>query len=146
MILHGSQCFCADTYPSRLSLVDDDKCNYPCPGYGLHACGSLKDAYSVYSMGIEVDVQYDDIAADKPALSSSIPTSTSIGHNDQPTSIPSYPALADISDAAHQFSTAANKFAKKIQFLFNKFIGGPGSERTEQSSEETEVLQEVGDL
>lgn len=34
----GSECYCGSTYPPKDTLADDDKCNVPCPGYGVEAC------------------------------------------------------------------------------------------------------------
>lgn len=36
--LHGSDCYCGDSYPPRNSVADDKSCNYPCPFYDLEAC------------------------------------------------------------------------------------------------------------
>lgn len=34
----GNECYCGDKYPPESTLVDDDKCNTPCAGYGQQAC------------------------------------------------------------------------------------------------------------
>lgn len=34
----GSECYCGSKYPPKDTVVDDDKCNTPCPGYGQEAC------------------------------------------------------------------------------------------------------------
>ncbi|KAF4456534.1 hypothetical protein F53441_1366 [Fusarium austroafricanum] len=52
--LQGSKCYCGMVYPETGDEVDDDKCNWPCPGYGLEACGALKTYYSVFNTGIEL--------------------------------------------------------------------------------------------
>lgn len=126
MVLHKLQCFCADTYPSRLALIDDDQCDFSCPGYILDACGGSK-TYSVWNTGLEVNVEYDE-DADTPPPSSYASASTFI------------------NDTVHKCSAAAIKFAKKVQIFFNKCIGHPGSDRMKQSSEKTHRLEPVVDL
>ncbi|KAH6988989.1 hypothetical protein BKA56DRAFT_668185 [Ilyonectria sp. MPI-CAGE-AT-0026] len=124
MILHKLQCFCADTYPSRLALIDDDQCNFSCPGYDLDACGGSK-AYSVWNTGLEVDVEYED--ADTPP--------------------PSFYASAStyINDAVNTFSATAIKFAKNVQIFFN-YVGHSESDRAKQSSKKSDEVQPVVDL
>ncbi|KAF4334703.1 cell wall integrity and stress response component 1 [Fusarium beomiforme] len=52
--LQGSKCYCGMLYPPEDDLVDDSKCNWPCPGYGDEACGALKTYYSVFNTGLEL--------------------------------------------------------------------------------------------
>ncbi|KAH7022040.1 hypothetical protein EDB80DRAFT_884840 [Ilyonectria destructans] len=125
MILHKLQCFCADTYPSRLALIDDDHCDFSCPGYILRACGGSK-AYSVWNTGLEVNVEYDEDADTSP-----------------PSSYAS--ASTYINDAVDTFSAAAIKLAKKVQIFFN-YIGHSESDRAKQSSKKLDQLQPVVDL
>lgn len=125
MILHKLQCFCADTYPSRLALIDDDQCDFRCPGYDLDACGGSK-AYSVWNTGLEVNVEYDE-DADTPPPSSYTSASTYI------------------NNVINTFSAAAIKFAKKVQIFFH-YIGHSESNRAGQSSKKSDELQPVVDL
>jgi cell wall integrity and stress response component len=53
----GNQCFCGNEYPPKDTLVDDSKCDVPCPGYGLQACGGI-DFYTVYNTGIMLSVPF----------------------------------------------------------------------------------------
>jgi cell wall integrity and stress response component len=58
--LHATKCYCSETYPAKASLVEDDQCNFRCPGYPRDACGGLNpDVYSVYNTGIDLDPSYD---------------------------------------------------------------------------------------
>ncbi|KAF5624546.1 transmembrane alpha-helix domain protein [Fusarium sp. NRRL 52700] len=50
-ILKSVECICAEVYPAKSALVDDDECDTPCPGYAKDACGG-KDAYSVFNLGV----------------------------------------------------------------------------------------------
>ena len=34
----GRDCYCGNTYPPEEDLVEDDKCNIPCSGFGEVAC------------------------------------------------------------------------------------------------------------
>ncbi|KAM0085326.1 hypothetical protein ACKRZS_002352 [Fusarium odoratissimum] len=52
-ILKDVECICADIYPAKSALVDDDKCDTPCPGYSNDACGG-EDAYSVVNLGVNL--------------------------------------------------------------------------------------------
>ncbi|ENH75395.1 Protein SLG1 [Fusarium oxysporum f. sp. cubense race 1] len=52
-ILKDVECICADVYPAKSALVDDDKCDTPCPGYSNDACGG-EDAYSVFNLGVNL--------------------------------------------------------------------------------------------
>ncbi|KAH7470060.1 hypothetical protein FOMA001_g14619 [Fusarium oxysporum f. sp. matthiolae] len=52
-ILKDVECICADIYPAKSALVDDDKCDTPCPGYSNDACGG-EDAYSVFNLGVNL--------------------------------------------------------------------------------------------
>ncbi|KAF5666752.1 cell wall integrity stress response component 1 [Fusarium heterosporum] len=50
----GSKCWCGMVYPEEGDKVDDTKCDFPCPGFGKEACGSLKTYFSVINNGIEL--------------------------------------------------------------------------------------------
>lgn len=82
MILHMSDCYCADTYPSRGSLVDDFLCDVPCMGFAPESCGG-RNAYSVFNTGQELDVKHDNgVVSSTPV--SSIPTSSSVSETTLP--------------------------------------------------------------
>ena len=59
-LVRGRACYCADTYPPIDTLVEDNHCNDPCPGFGFYACGSTreKDYYTVTNTGLELDPGY----------------------------------------------------------------------------------------
>ncbi|RGP81046.1 hypothetical protein FLONG3_835 [Fusarium longipes] len=60
-ILSGNNCYCAETYPAKSSLVDDSQCNSPCPGYPREACGGTDPVvYSVYNTGNVLTPGYDE--------------------------------------------------------------------------------------
>lgn len=75
----GNQCYCGNEYPPKNSLVDDSKCDVPCPGYGTQACGGI-DFYTVYNTGIMLSVQYatenDTSSASGSATNSVVASST----------------------------------------------------------------------
>jgi cell wall integrity and stress response component len=72
--LHGTKCYCGMVYPPIKDLLSDDKCNYPCPGYGKEACGALGGTvYSIFNTGIEVDVE--DYSPPGTTTTSATPTS-----------------------------------------------------------------------
>ncbi|KAH6879510.1 hypothetical protein B0T10DRAFT_158560 [Thelonectria olida] len=140
-ILHRNKCYCADTYPTESSLVDDDKCDYSCPGYAREACGGDK-AYSVFNTGLKVNVEHDDgpvssastsasasASATEASTTSAAATSTASGTT-TPTSsdasstivsgtTQSTPSSSTATSGAHRFSTPFGKFAKMIHVFFN---------------------------
>ena len=66
-------CYCGDKYPPKSDLVEDEKCDEPCPGTDLEACGGL-DTFSVYNTGKRVSVGESEDT--KSTSSSAAPTST----------------------------------------------------------------------
>ncbi|KAJ0117375.1 hypothetical protein N8I77_006738 [Diaporthe amygdali] len=75
----GNQCYCGNEYPPKDTVVDDSKCDTPCPGYGLQACGGI-DFYTVYNTGIMLSVSYsadnDTSSASGTATPSVVASST----------------------------------------------------------------------
>ncbi|KAM3430430.1 hypothetical protein MY4824_007683 [Beauveria thailandica] len=45
-------CYCGWVYPPDDDKLDSTKCDYPCNGFDKEMCGGLKDAFSIYNMGI----------------------------------------------------------------------------------------------
>ncbi|KAI1344552.1 hypothetical protein F5Y15DRAFT_115142 [Xylariaceae sp. FL0016] len=74
---YSETCYCGDQYPNSKNLVDDSKCNEPCPGYDTQACGGL-GTYTVYNTGVQVAVgeSEEDISSSSSAGSSSTTSST----------------------------------------------------------------------
>ncbi|TDZ21676.1 Cell wall integrity and stress response component 1 [Colletotrichum sidae] len=72
-VLSGEDCFCGDKYPPKNDLVDDSKCNFPCPFYKYEACGGFvseeEKYYSVYNTGIKLLV-----SDESPAVSTTSTT------------------------------------------------------------------------
>ncbi|KAI1293125.1 hypothetical protein F5Y03DRAFT_334774 [Xylaria venustula] len=67
-------CYCGTKLPSKDDLLDDSKCNEPCPGYDPQACGGL-GAYTVYNTGVQVNVAVADDTTSS-STTTSAPTST----------------------------------------------------------------------
>ncbi|KAK2004022.1 hypothetical protein LX36DRAFT_27189 [Colletotrichum falcatum] len=82
MALNGEDCYCGDSYPPSDAVVDDSKCNFPCPFYPAEACGGVDGAlyYSVFNTGIKLVVPADQPASTTTSVASK-PTSTSGGGN-----------------------------------------------------------------
>ncbi|KAF7562546.1 hypothetical protein G7046_g1602 [Stylonectria norvegica] len=75
--MKGDKCYCGMVYPPSDDVTSDKSCNYPCPGYGKEACGSLSGAYSIFNTGVDIEVDNYDPAEEKTSTSSSAaPTST----------------------------------------------------------------------
>ncbi|WKT49091.1 Carbohydrate-binding WSC [Fusarium oxysporum f. sp. vasinfectum] len=92
--LQGSKCYCGMVYPQEGDLVDDDKCNWPCPGYPYEACGALKTYYSVFNTGVELAP--DNYVPEK-STTSAAPSSTKAAES----------TTADETSAATQTQDAA---------------------------------------
>lgn len=136
-VLHMNTCFCAETYPSRLSLVDDSYCSWGCPGYNADACGG-PIAFSVVNTGLQLDVEYDgNDNASEPAATASASTSSAIANTGPTDSVPSQCsswATTTLNGVLDKIEMAAGKLVGKIQAFFK------------ESSEETRQLQEELDL
>ncbi|KJZ71710.1 hypothetical protein HIM_08907 [Hirsutella minnesotensis 3608] len=87
--LQGSQCYCGMLYPPDSDVVEDDKCDYPCPFYDLEACGGLGKPgfWSVFNTGVSVNVDTFE------------PPSSSSSGGPQPSKTPTSPS-SDPSDAS----------------------------------------------
>lgn len=51
----AKDCYCGDEYPPLNTMVSDDECTEPCPGFGTEACGGI-DTWTVYNTGVRVSV------------------------------------------------------------------------------------------
>lgn len=74
----GNECYCGSEYPPEDDLVDDSKCDVPCPGYGTQACGGI-NFYTVYNTGIMLSVSNsapNDTSASSSATPSVVASST----------------------------------------------------------------------
>lgn len=71
--LGGATCYCGDNYPPEDDLVDDKKCDYPCPAYSQEACGGIKEGgfYSVFNNGIKMAVPNKEAAKESSTSASS---------------------------------------------------------------------------
>lgn len=61
--MHGDACYCMDVYPPWSLRVPDAACDKPCPGYPWSACGGFR-VYSVFNLGIDINVEYQADPAD----------------------------------------------------------------------------------
>ena len=55
---YATDCYCGDKYPPLNTILADDKCDEPCPGFGTEACGGL-NAFTIYNTGVRVSVADD---------------------------------------------------------------------------------------
>ncbi|KAF5027052.1 hypothetical protein F66182_821 [Fusarium sp. NRRL 66182] len=125
-------CRCADNYPSRSSLVDDDQCNYPCPGYSQEACGGEETSIvSVFNLGLELAPNYEGDEGDSTtALSAeaSTPTtvlqSTSVVSSSQATTSNSEQTS---TNASGETSTAQSTPSPSVTAVTNSASGRPTS-------------------
>lgn len=67
--LHGPQCLCGFALPPNSTQVDISECNVGCSSYPVEACGGVK-TYSVFNLGIEIDVPVYDPSTTSTASSS----------------------------------------------------------------------------
>ncbi|GAB0132404.1 hypothetical protein EsDP_00000842 [Epichloe bromicola] len=84
--MHGGQCWCGYALPPKKDLVEDSKCNEPCPAYPPEACGGI-DSYSIYNVGLQLQIsRYEPSSstttgASKTSTASPTPTDTSSSGN-----------------------------------------------------------------
>lgn len=74
--LNGQNCYCGMAIPESDTMVNDNKCNYPCPAYPEEACGGIGEPsyYSIFNIGLTVD---PPVYHEKSSSSSSSSTSES---------------------------------------------------------------------
>ncbi|PMB67833.1 hypothetical protein BM221_006004 [Beauveria bassiana] len=105
-------CYCGYVYPPEDDKLDSAKCDYPCNGFPDDMCGGLKDAYSIYNMGIVlVPGSYSASSSSSSSTSSTAtqgsssaaststagvtqPPSTETGNSDKSSGSPNVAAIA----------------------------------------------------
>ncbi|KAM0614296.1 hypothetical protein ACHAQF_005943 [Verticillium nonalfalfae] len=114
--MNGATCYCGDTYPAAKDLVDQDKCNYNCPGYPFDACGGIKDGtfYDVFNSGLDVVVEN---FVPTVTSTSSIPSAT-------PTDVSNAPSTTAGQDAVTSASNAPAESGKADSGNGGPSIGG----------------------
>ncbi|KAI0150529.1 hypothetical protein GGR57DRAFT_185344 [Xylariaceae sp. FL1272] len=66
---YANSCYCGEKYPNSKYVVDDSKCNEPCPGFDDQACGGL-NTFTVYNTGVVVGVDEYAVGAGEESTSS----------------------------------------------------------------------------
>ncbi|KAM0431106.1 hypothetical protein ACHAQK_010324 [Fusarium lateritium] len=99
----GSKCYCGMVYPEEDDLVDDEKCDWPCPAYPKEACGALKNYYSLINNGIELAP--DNYVPEKSTSSAAAPSSTKASES---TAAEESTAPTETKDTATTSSAAAD--------------------------------------
>ncbi|GKT43435.1 cell wall integrity and stress response component 1 [Colletotrichum spaethianum] len=81
MALNGEDCYCGDSYPPASAVVDDAKCNFPCPYYPQEACGGVEGGmyFSVFNTGLKLVVPDDKVATTTTSAASKATTTSSGG-------------------------------------------------------------------
>ncbi|EXF73096.1 transmembrane alpha-helix domain-containing protein [Colletotrichum fioriniae PJ7] len=76
--INGEDCYCGDSYPPKVDVVDDKKCNFPCPFYPEEACGGVDDMmyYSVFNTGLKLVVPDEEVATTTTAAATTKATTT----------------------------------------------------------------------
>lgn len=70
-------CYCGDVYPAENDKIDASKCDYPCNGFGKEFCGGIKDAYSIYNLGLNLSPEnYPDSSSASSSATSASSTAT----------------------------------------------------------------------
>ena len=73
-------CYCGVAMPEPDKMVKDEKCNFPCVGYGSEACGSTTPKhYSIWNLGIDIDppiYEKEEEEDKEPTSSTAAPSST----------------------------------------------------------------------
>lgn len=84
-------CYCGTKMPNKKTLLPDSKCNEPCPGYDIDACGGL-GAYTVYNTGVQVNVAEADLDTTSSSSSSTSTSASTPTSQTSATSTPTDPA------------------------------------------------------
>ncbi|EJP66394.1 Cell wall integrity and stress response component 1 [Beauveria bassiana] len=104
-------CYCGYVYPPEDDKLDSAKCDYPCNGFPDDMCGGLKDAYSIYNMGIVLVPGFYSASSSSSSASSTAtqgsssaaststagvtqPPSTETGNSDKSSGSPNVAAIA----------------------------------------------------
>lgn len=93
----GDECWCGNKYPPESDLVDDEKCDEPCTGFGEHACelrrcggmacrswrltlgsGGGIGYWSIYNTGLELKVDYLEGSSSSSSATSTSSSVTSV--------------------------------------------------------------------
>ncbi|KAJ5631224.1 uncharacterized protein N7484_011324 [Penicillium longicatenatum] len=72
----GSYCLCGNELPPSSDKVDSSNCNTPCPGWPKDKCGA-DDYYSVYTTGLESNVESYSASTTSSSSSNSTASETS---------------------------------------------------------------------
>ncbi|KAM0246905.1 hypothetical protein ACHAQJ_010044 [Trichoderma viride] len=117
MGLQGDQCLCGNVYPPADDVADDTKCNFPCPGYGNEACGSLGNPpfYTIWNTGININpANYVPPQSSTTSSSSSSSTSSTTSSGDsEKSSAASAPSVPASQSAEATPTDAAGGGSKK---------------------------------
>ncbi|KAI0545421.1 hypothetical protein F4679DRAFT_588534 [Xylaria curta] len=100
---YAKACFCGMMMPNHLTLVNDTKCNEPCPGFDKQACGGL-GVYTVYNTGVQVNVAEADLPTSSTTSATPTPTSQT---SDPATNTPTTPAQSQTPDEQNKGSSSA---------------------------------------
>ncbi|KAI0458918.1 hypothetical protein F5B21DRAFT_372036 [Xylaria acuta] len=99
---YAKACYCGTKMPNHKTLVNDTKCNEPCPGFDKQACGGL-NVYTVYNTGVQVNVAEAEL--DTSTTTSAAPTSTS---QTSATNTPTNPAESQTPDGQKKEGSSTN--------------------------------------
>ncbi|KAL2884677.1 hypothetical protein HOO65_100081 [Ceratocystis lukuohia] len=119
--IRGPKCYCGNTYPPEDDIVEDSRCNYPCPAYPVEACGGISNggAWSVFNSGIEVDVEYDTSSSTTSAAATSTAAATSASGNAATSA--AAPATTTSSDSQ---SNKDDKKSSNVGPIVGGLVGG----------------------
>ncbi|KAI0189546.1 hypothetical protein EV127DRAFT_104919 [Xylaria flabelliformis] len=101
---YAKACYCGTKMPNHLTLVNDTKCNEPCPGFDKQACGGL-NVFTVYNTGVQVNVEEADLPTSSTTSATPTPTSTT---SDTPTATPTTPAQSQTPDDQQKKGSSTN--------------------------------------
>ncbi|KAL7797336.1 hypothetical protein V8C37DRAFT_399944 [Trichoderma ceciliae] len=112
--LQADICYCGMVYPPADDMVDDSKCNFPCPAYPKEACGSLGQpgVYSVWNTGVNINPpNFDPPSSTSSSSSSSTSSTTSSGGSEKSSSAaaPSIPASQSAEPTASDAPDGSSK-------------------------------------
>ncbi|KAI5806248.1 hypothetical protein EDC01DRAFT_140785 [Geopyxis carbonaria] len=110
----GDECWCGNKLPNKSYKVDNDKCNFPCPGFPSETCGNRAgDYFSVYITGLEPEPEMDEIASSSSSSSSASKTTSSSTTSVPTVTVATSPTAAEVeaTNSTSPKSSPVNKAA-----------------------------------
>ncbi|KAI0137475.1 hypothetical protein BJ170DRAFT_62629 [Xylariales sp. AK1849] len=131
----ATSCYCGYEYPPASTLVDDSKCNDPCPGFASDACGGT-EAFTVINTGLKLQVE--NSTDDSSGSEASVTLSSSVTSASTPlTSVASVATVSETPVATTPTGSGSNATSSTGTSSTGSSAGASGSASASSSSPAT---------